>query len=85
METRAELIARNQFRIFERAGDEAALSEEARRRVLLLSPEEWSAWSHVNVGGALPNTPALPVMLRRLGAAAYRLEKMAERRTGRGD
>jgi hypothetical protein len=80
MQASPDLIARSQLRIFEGASDQIALSDEARRRVLLLSQEEWEAWSRLKSGGVLPSRPALPTMLRRLGTAAYRIEKMAERR-----
>ena len=76
----AHAIARAQFRIFDGIGDRIALTEEERRRVLLLSPEEWSAWSRVPEGGPVPTQPVLPVMLRRLGSAAHRLAIVAERR-----
>ncbi|HET6182313.1 MAG TPA: hypothetical protein VFA03_01810 [Acetobacteraceae bacterium] len=78
--TTADRLAQRQFLVFEGVGDRIALSDEDRRRVLLLSPPEWSAWSALKSGGPVPPRPALPDMLRRLGAAAYRLERMAERR-----
>lgn len=73
------VIARDQLLIFDRIGDRIALSEEDRRRVLLLSEQEWSAWTRVPRGGEVPPEPPLPVMLRRLGAASHRLAVMAER------
>lgn len=76
----ADDITRSQFRVFDGIGDCMAMSAEDRRRVLLLSPEEWSAWSRVPQGGPLPACPGLPVMLRRLGAASHRLTVVAERR-----
>lgn len=72
-------IARDQFRIFDRIGDRIALSEDDRRRVLLLSDQEWSAWTRVLRGDEVPPEPPLPVMLRRLGAASHRLAVIAER------
>lgn len=72
-------IARDQFRIFGDYGDRIALSEDQRRRLLLLSEPEWSAWNRVPRGGEVPSEPPLPVMLRRLGAASHRLAVMAER------
>lgn len=81
LEPRSLSLARNQLRLFDGLGDRIALSEDERRRVLLLSEQEWTDWSRVKSGGPLPQNPTLPLMLRRLGAAAYRLEKMAERRT----
>ncbi len=76
----ADDIARRQFRVFDGIGDRIAMSAEDRRRILLLSPEEWSAWSRVPNGGPLPARPGLPLMLQRLGAATHRLAVVAERR-----
>ncbi len=73
-------IAREQFRMFDGIGDRIALTDDDRRRVLLLSDEEWSAWSRVPHGGELPRHPEVAVILRRLGTAAYRLAMVAERR-----
>jgi hypothetical protein len=73
-------ITRSQFRVFDGIGDRIAMTEEDRRRVLLLSPAEWSEWSRVPHGGPLPLEPGLPIMLRRLGAATHRLAVVAERR-----
>lgn len=72
-------IARDQIRIFDDYGDRIALSEDERRRLLLLSEPEWSAWNRVPRGGDVPSEPPLPVMLRRLGAASHRLAVLAER------
>jgi hypothetical protein len=77
---RLDDIAREQFRMFDGIGDRIALTDEDRRRVLLLSDEEWSAWSRVPHGGALPKHPEVSVILLRLGAAAHRLAVVAERR-----
>jgi hypothetical protein len=75
-----DAVARNQFRMFDRIGNEAALTDEDRRRMLRLSAQQWLAWSGLRNGGAVPVLPALPVMLRRLGAASHRLVVAAERR-----
>ncbi|MEO9191837.1 MAG: hypothetical protein ABI224_17800 [Acetobacteraceae bacterium] len=73
-------IAREQFRVFDGIGDRIELTEEERRRILLLLADEYSAWSRVPRGAPLPAQPDLPVMLLRLGTAAHRLAMMAERR-----
>ena len=78
----ADAVARNQFHMFDQIGNEATLTDEDRRRMLRLSAEEWLAWSGLRNGGAVPVLPALPVMLRRLGAASHRLAVVAERRGG---
>jgi hypothetical protein len=75
----AHALARNQFDAFDRIGNEITISDEERRRVLLLSEAQWSEWSRVRDGGPVPNEPGLPLMLRRLGAATHRLTRIAER------
>ncbi len=76
-----DTIARNQFQVFSQIGDEMQLSQDAQRRVLLLSDKEWADWSDFLQDGPLPSQPQLPVMLRRLGSASHRLAVLADRRT----
>jgi len=76
-------IARDQFQVFSQLGDEMRLSMDDKRRVLLLSDKEWSSWSEFCQDGPLPAAPQLPVMLRRLGSASYRLAALAEHRATR--
>ncbi len=78
--TAIDNLARNQFQVFSQVGEQMHLSEDDRRRVLLLSDTEWSNWSDFLQDGPLPAEPQLPVMLRRLGSAAHRLAVLAERR-----
>jgi hypothetical protein len=73
-------IARDQFQVFASIGDEMQLSQDAQRRVLLLSDRQWSDWSDFLQDGPLPVEPQLPVMLRRLGSASHRLAVLADRR-----
>lgn len=75
-----DALVRDQFHIFDRVGSEIAVGDDVRRRVLLLSRPEWSEWMSLRNGGPVPAEPALPVMLRRLGAATHRLTRVAERR-----
>lgn len=75
-------LARSQFQVFSDLGKQMQLSEDDQRRVLLLSEKEWSEWSEFHRDGPLPNTPQLPVMLRRLGSASHRLAVLADRRGG---
>lgn len=77
-----DTLARNQFGVFDRVGNAITISDEDRRRVLLLSEQEWSAWAQVRDGGPVPAQPGLPVMLLRLGAATHRLTRIAERTRG---
>jgi hypothetical protein len=75
-----EQIAREQFRMFDGIAERTALTDEDRRRLLLLSEQQWLAWSRVPQGGELPRHPEVAVILLRLGAAAHRLVVMAEDR-----
>jgi hypothetical protein len=72
-------LARSQFQVFNEIGTEMRLSEDERRRVLLLSEQEWADWADFRQDGPLPAQPHLPVMLQRLGSASHRLAVMAER------
>jgi hypothetical protein len=76
-------LARNQFHVFSELGEQMRLSEDDQRRELLLSEQEWSAWSEFLDDGPLPAQPQLPVMLRRLGCASHRLAVMADLGAGR--
>jgi hypothetical protein len=71
-------LARSQFQMFNELGEQMRLSEDDQRRALLLSEQEWSAWSDFREYGPLPAQPQLPVMLRRLGSASHRLAVMAD-------
>ena len=71
-------VARSQFDVFSELGEQMRLSHDEQRRVLLLSEDEWAAWADFRKDGPLPAQPQLPVMLRRLGSASYRLAVMAE-------
>ena len=76
----ADNLARCQFQVFSQIGEQIQLSDDDRRRVLLLSEKEWADWSDFVQDGPLPAQPQLPVMLRRLGSAAHRLAVIADRR-----
>jgi hypothetical protein len=71
-------LARSQFRMFNELGEQMRLSEDDQRRALLLSEQEWSAWSDFRQYGPLPAQPQLPVMLRRLGSANHLLAVIAD-------
>jgi hypothetical protein len=72
-------LARSQFQVFSEIGAQMRLSDDAQRRVLLLSEQEWAEWSDFCQEGPLPAQPQLPVMLRRLGSASHRLTVLADR------
>ncbi len=76
-------LARCQFQLFSEIGEQMQLSDDDRRRVLLLSENEWTQWSDFCQDGPLPAQPQLPVMLRRLGSASHRLATLADRTVGR--
>ena len=81
-DSRAEprALARRQFDAFNEVGQAVSISTEDRRRLLLMSPQEWSAWeSFLTDDGALPAQPAVPVVLLRLANASYRLTARADR------
>ena len=56
-----------------------SLDEERRRRILLLDCQQWPQWARFLRNGPLPAQPAVPVMLRRLAAATFRLAAVVER------
>lgn len=73
-------FTRRQFDAFNEVGRAVRISNDDRRRLLLMSPQEWSAWqAFVADDGAVPAQPAIPVVLRRLAAASYRLAVRADR------
>ncbi len=76
-------LARSQFELFSEIGEQMQLSDDDRRRVLLLSEQEWAQWSEFCQDGPLPAQPQLPIMLRRLGSASHRLATLADRAAGR--
>ena len=77
-------LARSQFQMFSDIGAQMRLTDDAKRRVLLLSQQEWAQWSDFcQDEGPLPAQPQLPVMLRRLGSASHRLAMLADRAAGR--
>ncbi len=76
-------LARSQFQMFSDIGAQMRLTDDAKRRVLLLSQQEWAEWSDFSQDGPLPAQPQLPVMLRRLGSASHRLAMLADRAAGR--
>ena len=76
-------LARSQFQLFSEIGEQMQLSDDDRRRVLLLSENEWTQWSDFCQDGPLPAQPQLPVMLRRLGSASHRLATLADHAEGR--
>ncbi len=75
-----DALARNQLQLYHAVGEAIRMSDDDRRRVLLLSAPEWNAWTAFLEDGSLPSEPPLPVMLRRLGSATWRLSTLAERR-----
>ena len=74
-----DILARTHFTMFDCIGNEITVADEDRRKILLLSAHEWSAWSRMRNGGPVPTEPELPLMLRRLSAATHRLARVAER------
>jgi hypothetical protein len=75
-----EKLLRGQLQVFRDAGRDIRLDADRERRMLLLSDADWSRWAAFSSFGPLPADPPVPVMLRRLGAASYRLAALADRR-----
>ena len=75
----AAKLLRDQFQTLDSVGQALSLDEEKRRRILLLDRQEWPQWARFLRNGPLPEQPAVPVMLRRLAAATFRLAAVAER------
>ena len=78
-----DVLARQQWQLYRSVGEEVQFSEEDRRRALLLSEQEWAAWTDFLERGDLPPQPPLPEMLQRLGTATWRLAALAERQRPR--
>ena len=74
-----DALARLQWQLYRQVGEDMRINDDDRRRVLLLSEQEWAAWSEFAEQGDLPAEPSLPVMLRRLGSATWKLTSLAER------
>lgn len=73
-------LARRQFDAFNEVGRAARLPDEDRRRLLMMSPQEWSDWEAFLAGnGAPPPQPPMPAVLLRLASASYRLAVRADR------
>jgi hypothetical protein len=78
--TGSHALARRQFDAFNEVGRVARLRDGDRRRLLLMSAEEWSAWAAFLGGdGAPPPQPPMPAVLLRLANASYRLAVRAGR------
>ena len=75
----AAMLLRDQFQALDSVSAELALDEERQRRILLIDQQAWPQWARFLRNGPLPAQPAVPVMLRRLAAATFRLASVAER------
>lgn len=80
----AASLLRDQFRQLHLVGMQVKLDEERQRRLLLVSESDWPEWSRFLRDGPLPAQPEAPVMLRRLGAATYRVATLADRQASAG-
>jgi hypothetical protein len=80
----AASLLRDQFRELHIIGTQVNLDEDRQRRLLLVSEKDWPDWSVFLRDGPLPARPETPVMLRRLGAATYRLATLADRQAMAG-
>ena len=73
-------LLRDQFRALQLVGVPLNLDEDRQRRVLLVPERDWLGWSRFQQDGPMPAHPSAALMLRRLGAATYRLASLAGRR-----
>lgn len=74
-----DALARRQWWLYRSVGEDMGVSDTGCRRELRLSEQEWAAWSAFAAEGELPAEPPLPVMLRRLGRATWKLANLSKR------
>jgi hypothetical protein len=74
-EQQAPEVARRQLRLFLRMSEQAGMEVDEQARSLGLEPTDWGRWLNVVWDAPLPESPALPMMLRRLGYVCHRLER----------
>jgi hypothetical protein len=77
-------LLRDQLRVLELVGSDIRLAPDRKRRVLLVTEEDWTGWSAFMQGGPLPAHPVAPVMLQRVAALTYRLAALADRQPACG-
>ena len=77
--TDPETVLRDQFTTLLEVSQPLNLDADRQRKVLLIDRSDWMCWAHFLQNGPLPTKPTVPVMLRRLAAATYRLATVAER------
>ena len=75
----AAALLRDQFYALDSVGVQLSLDQDRRRRILLIGRQDWLQWLRFLHDGPLPAQPAVPVMLRRLAAATFRLAALVER------
>ena len=71
------VVARRELRLFLRMSEQAGLDIDEQAQSLGLSREDWQRWLGVLAEAPLPQHPALPLMLRRIGYICHRLERRA--------
>ena len=74
------ILLRDQFHALRAVSAPLNLDEDRERRVRLVPERDWQGWATFLQDGPLPSRPHAAVMLRRLGAATYRLATLADRR-----
>ena len=73
----APVVARRELRLFLRMSEQAGLATDEQAQSLGLSGEDWQQWLGVLADAPLPQHPALPMLLRRVGYICHRLERRA--------
>jgi hypothetical protein len=75
-------LARAQLDIVRTMAAAISLTGEDQRKALNLTRREWAAWTAFHVDSApLPAEPPLPEMLQRVGAVAFNLSGLLDRRS----
>jgi len=72
-------LARRQFEAFNELGRAVEMTDDDRRRLLGMSPMEWSVWeTFMSDGGPPPSAQEFQAVLLRVANASYRLAVRVE-------
>jgi hypothetical protein len=78
--TDAPDVARAELRQFLHMAEWAGMDADCQCRSLRLSRDDWQNWLGILRDAPLPPSPALPLLLRRLGTINSWLDHVARRR-----
>ncbi|HXT78489.1 MAG TPA: hypothetical protein VN702_02910 [Acetobacteraceae bacterium] len=71
--TCADQVIRDQLAVFQGLSRTLRLDTGEQRRLLHMTPEQWSDWLRFFQSGSRPTEPPVPDLLMRIGSAAHRL------------